>query len=167
MRPGPCLSRRVPLVRLDAVDDLLQLVGDEEGNLVVLLDLDNTLVPYEAAGPARSREADRKLAEIEDSPGIGRVVVVSNGRRAGVRGGVTQAWKPFTTRRRLGLSATDSVWVVGDQVLTDGLLAWRLGADFLFSPLREVDEPLWPAIQRRVGALVRGVLFEEAAGEDA
>lgn len=43
---------------------------------------------------------------------------------------IEQARKPFTPRRTVGHSASPLV-VVGDQYLTDGLLAARLGATFI------------------------------------
>jgi hypothetical protein len=49
--------------------------------------------------------------------------------------------------------------VVGDQVLTDGLLAWRLGGDFV-EWSDPAPMPLWPRWQRRAGALIAPLIFK-------
>ena len=55
--------------------------------------------------------------------------------------------------------------VAGDQVLTDGILAYRLGFIFLHYAPRQVGVPLGPALMRRGGELVRPVLFRRQAGD--
>lgn len=75
---------------------------------------------------------------------------------------ISRGNKPWTTRRRLGLvgDRTD-VWVVGDQVLTDGVLAWRLGGTFVLHVIDDEEEPPRQAIMRRLGRFVAGLLFRD------
>ena len=69
--------------------------------------------------------------------------------------------KPFTTRGRLGLTAAPTdVWVVGDQILTDGVLAWRLGAPFVLLALDTEMEAPRQAGMRRIGDVVARLLFQ-------
>ena len=68
--------------------------------------------------------------------------------------------KPFTTRQRLGLdSRSGDIWVVGDQILTDGVLAWRLGATFVLLALDTETEASRQAGMRRIGEALTGLLF--------
>jgi hypothetical protein len=69
--------------------------------------------------------------------------------------------KPWTTRRRLGLHSGQPVWVVGDQVLTDGILAWRLGATFVHLALDTGAEAQRQAVMRRIGGWLARMLFVE------
>lgn len=52
------------------------------------------------------------------------------------------------------------VVVIGDQILTDGLLAHRLGADFVHMP-HHGRVPWWPAAQAFAGRFLRRLLFRE------
>jgi hypothetical protein len=49
--------------------------------------------------------------------------------------------------------------VLGDQVATDGLLAWRLGFAFLHYQPERGDVPLGPRLLHRVGRLAVPLLF--------
>jgi predicted HAD superfamily phosphohydrolase YqeG len=49
--------------------------------------------------------------------------------------------------------------VVGDQVATDGVLAWRLGYSFLHYRLSRATVPLGPRIMGYLGAPLRPMLF--------
>ena len=110
----------------------------------VLVDVDNTLVPDRAPADLLrtvTAAAQRTAAEA----GVGRLLVISNAPRDRAIGAgiVWQVNKPFTRRSRLGLRRRDSVAVIGDRILVDGVLAWRLGATFLlrpWSPERSVSQ---------------------------
>jgi len=52
--------------------------------------------------------------------------------------------------------------VVGDQVATDGVLAWRLGYAFVHYTPQLPGVPLSPRLMRQVGRLVRPLLFRNA-----
>ena len=73
--------------------------------------------------------------------------------------------KPWTSRRRLGLDRSrGEVVVVGDQVLTDGVLAWRLGATFLHLVIDDEREDARQSQMRRAGRWVSGWLFTSESG---
>ncbi len=73
---------------------------------------------------------------------------------------VSRGNKPWTSRRRLGLRGSSApLVVVGDQVLTDGLLAWRLRATFLHLVIDDEGEDRRQAIMRRIGSVVLLMLF--------
>ena len=55
--------------------------------------------------------------------------------------------------------------VVGDQVLTDGLLAWRLRATFLHLVVDELSEDAQQRRMRRIGHLAAPFLFRPRAAE--
>jgi predicted HAD superfamily phosphohydrolase YqeG len=52
--------------------------------------------------------------------------------------------------------------VVGDQVATDGILAWRLGYAFVHYTAQLPDVPFGPRLMRQVGRPVRPLLFRNA-----
>jgi hypothetical protein len=64
-----------------------------------------------------------------------------------------RAKKPFFNPPKVFVRHADETLVIGDEYLTDGLLAWRFGFLFGFvsSPYRQ---PFWPSLQRLVGKLL-------------
>lgn len=52
--------------------------------------------------------------------------------------------------------------VIGDQVATDGLLAWRLGFLFLHYVHDQAAVPVGPRLMRALGRPLRRLLFREA-----
>jgi predicted HAD superfamily phosphohydrolase YqeG len=99
---------------------------------VVVVDVDDTLVPDGAPGSLVAARLEEVRTAWQACAG-GRLVVVSNGsrRRAGRHDGVVwQVNKPWTRARRLSISPNETVAVVGDRLMVDGLLARRWGADF-------------------------------------
>lgn len=131
---------------------------------VVIVDLDNTLVAYGDDDETVTETVRRFVEAVPDAaPQVERIVVLSNGRRVIEVPSTSvyrhRARKPFTP----GMADLGrSVAVVGDQPLTDGLLAWRLGAPFLHL-VRSGQEPWWPRLMRRLGTVVVDVLFLPAA----
>ena len=156
------MFRRVPIT---VVEDLAQVRTRAEatpGPLVVIFDADNTVVRQGAPFEEFAEQVNRTIDWFEALPAVTRVIVLSNGPPRGVDRMINRGNKPWTTRRRLGLVNSDSnVWVVGDQVLTDGLLAWRLGADFFHQAIAQSGEQPRQAIMRRLGRTVGRLFFEE------
>jgi hypothetical protein len=71
---------------------------------------------------------------------------------------ITTARKPWRTDYLRGLPRP--IVVVGDQPLTDGILAWRLGAIFYkYEPATPM--PLWPRLQHAAGLVLGPLLFTE------
>jgi predicted HAD superfamily phosphohydrolase YqeG len=70
---------------------------------------------------------------------------------------LASAGKPLRTAPYRGLPRPGAV--VGDQVPTDGLLAWQLGFTFLHYQPRLADVPLGPRLMHRLGRLAVPLLF--------
>ena len=128
--------------------------------------VDNTLAPQGADPDQLGRLVEAAIDRFEHDPAVGRVIVMTNGRQRGLSQVISRGNKPFTTRRRLGLDDTSGpVLVVGDQVLTDGLLAWRLRATFLHLVADEATEDAQQARMRRMGRVAGPFLFRAPDAE--
>ena len=142
------------------LDTVERLVGAGPGPSVVIFDADNTLVPQGVGLEDFRKGVTAAVDRFDHHPSVARVIVLTNGPERGVPGMIHRGNKPWTTRRRLGLgSRALHVWVVGDQVLTDGVLAWRLGATFIHLAIDEDREEARQAVMRRVGRGLRRLLF--------
>jgi predicted HAD superfamily phosphohydrolase YqeG len=158
-------SRRVAHLRINEIADLWArpLAYSE-----FIIDLENTVLSYGAtAAFDRSVVALRDL-HLELLPG--RVVLVTNSRDGGLGllarqatgfDVVERAHKPFTSRAVLARYVGRDPIVVGDQPLTDGLLAWRLRCPFVELRLHDQVEPLWPRLLRLGGAVVGRLIFTD------
>jgi predicted HAD superfamily phosphohydrolase YqeG len=154
------MFRRVALVLPADLDALERIASREAGPLTIVFDIDNTLVPQGAAEDEFRNGVLGARRRFEAIPSVDRVVMLTNGLPRGARGIIARGNKPWTTRRRLGLDARTKTWVVGDQVLTDGLLAWRLGATFCHVVIDHRAEPTRQALMRWLGRIVTPVLFD-------
>lgn len=150
---------RVPMHAASDLDEVAALVDAVGIPAVVIFDADNTLVPQGVSFDEFARGVTAAVERFRDRSGVERVVVLSNGPERGVPGMIHRGNKPWTTRRRLGLHQGEHVWVVGDQVLTDGVLAWRLGARFVHVAIDVDDEAPRQARMRRFGRRLEGLLF--------
>ncbi|WP_182482488.1 YqeG family HAD IIIA-type phosphatase [Meiothermus luteus] len=159
-----------PKALLPAVTAVTPQWLSERGLRAVLLDLDNTLVPYEAYG-----EAPRHLLEwLEGLKQAGvRVFLVSNGSPRRVRywcerlgvPGFGPAGKPWfgfrEALRRLELTARE-VAVVGDQLFTDVLGGNLVGAYTVLVPPLSSREMGYTRLVRRLERWVLRSLNPEA-----
>lgn len=109
----------------------------------LLFDVEPFVAAWRTDEPTLARGLREQLALCEGLAGLRAVHFVTNSQReprealasdAVTVGYLSRARKPFLDLRRLNLSP-DPIVVLGDQVLTDGLTAWRLGATFLQVPL--------------------------------
>ena len=154
------ISGRVPRHRVASLDEALAHLDAGRAHQVVVSDVDNTLAPQGIAGDELVALVDGAVDRIEANRNVDRVIVLTNGPDRGVPRLVSRGNKPWTTRRRLGLRRDRRpVVVIGDQVLTDGVLAWRLGATFLQLVIDDRTEDRRQARLRRLGRLVTGILF--------
>jgi len=153
------ILHRVPIHDVSSLDDVAAFVSAAGGGRVVVFDADNTLVrqgaPLDEFGAAVNSAIDRFDALIE----VDRVIVLTNGPERGVSRMISRGNKPWTTRRRLALKKATPIVVTGDQILTDGLLAWRLGATFLHLVVDEGNEAKSQAVMRRVGSVAAALFF--------
>jgi predicted HAD superfamily phosphohydrolase YqeG len=107
------------------------------------------------------------LGEIANHPGPLRDIVFATNsarrpselpRAPGLRiRYIAHAGKPLQTRpyRRLAGPCV----VVGDQIATDGVLAWRLGLTFVHYIPDDRDPPIGPRLLRALGRPLRRTLF--------
>ena len=119
----------LPRLMVDEVTDLSAELLSQRGIRLLMLDFDNTIVPYTTSQP--TEKMDRWLKEMAASPI--RLCVVSNSRKDRVKNfcagyGIpcfTKAMKPFTRGIReclahYGIAPKDAA-LVGDQIYTDTL----------------------------------------------
>ncbi len=150
---------RVPIHDVQSLEDVMALVESSDGEKVIIFDVDNTLAPQGCGLGDFAVAVNTAIDRCEACTGIGRVIALTNGPQRDVDRMVSRGNKPWTTRRRLGLRRGDPVVVVGDQVLTDGLLAWRLRASFLHLVIDDEEEDSRQARMRRIGKMVTAALF--------
>lgn len=142
------------------LDELEGMTAAAPSPIVVIFDADNTLVSQGVPVDEFKRVVTAAVDRFEALASVARVIILTNGPDRGVPGMIHRGNKPWTTRRRLSLDSTQpGVWVVGDQVLTDGVLAWRLGATFVLLAVDEQHEAPRQAIMRRIGRAVSPFFF--------
>ena len=151
---------RIPIRDVQSLDDVMAFVESTDGEKVIIFDVDNTLAPQGVPLVEFGQLVNSAIDRVEANPNIARVIALTNGPQRDVERMVSRGNKPWTTRRRLGLRGSSTpLVVVGDQVLTDGLLAWRLGATFLHLVIDDEAEERRQAIMRRIGSIVLVMLF--------
>lgn len=162
-----------PRARFQSVTAITPQWLGERGLKAVLLDLDNTLVPYKTYG-----EAPQGLVEwLQTLKEAGvQVMVVSNGSRGRVRywcerlevPGFGPAGKPWfgfrKALRRLALTPRE-VAVVGDQLFTDVLGGNLIGAyTVLVPPLSKKEMGYTRLVRKLERWVLRNPSFGLAAG---
>jgi predicted HAD superfamily phosphohydrolase YqeG len=151
---------RVPIRDVQSLDELMAFVESTDGQKVIIFDVDNTLAPQGVPLAEFGQLVNSAIDRVEANPGIARVIALTNGPQRQVARMVSRGNKLWTTRRRLGLRGSSAPpVVVGDQVLTDGLLAWRLGATFLHLVIDDETEERRQAVVRRIGSIFVVTLF--------
>jgi predicted HAD superfamily phosphohydrolase YqeG len=151
---------RVPIRDVQSLDEVMAFVESTDGQKVIIFDVDNTLAPQGVPLAEFGQLVNSAIDRVEANPSISRVIALSNGAQREVARMVSRGNKPWTTRRRLVLRGSSApLVVVGDQVLTDGLLAWRLGATFLHLVIDDETEDRRQAVMRRIGSIFVVMLF--------
>lgn len=154
------MLRRVPVYGAGSLDDVASLIDEVGSPSVVIFDADNTLVPQGVRFDEFVTAVTEAVERFRANSQVDRVLVLTNGPERGVPGIIYCGNKPWTTRRRLGLDRNgDDIWVVGDQVLTDGVLAWRLGATFVHLAIDVENEAPRQALMRRTGRRLARLMF--------
>ena len=155
---------RVPMRDVRSLDDVITLVEYINGEKFIISDVDNTLAPQGAPLEEFGAIVNSAIDRLEANRNVARVIALTNGPQRQVARIVSRGNKPWTSRRRLSLKGNRSpLVVVGDQVLTDGVLAWRLRATFLHLVLDNETEERRQAIMRRLGHIIIGMLFNRQA----
>ena len=151
---------RVPIRDVRSLDDVLAFVESTRGENVIIFDVDNTLAPQGVSLVEFGHLVNSAIDRVGANPHIARVIALTNGPQRQVDRMLSGGNKPWTTRRRLGLRGSSApLVVVGDQVLTDGLLAWRLRATFLHLVIDDQKEDRRQTLMRRTGSIVLPMLF--------
>jgi|SRR5712691_2768936 len=131
----------------------------------VVLDVQPIVLGWNPRPATSARQVEGVISSLLPAwPSVSHLLLMTNARlpiyvpaRVGMvrTSTVANARKPWKVRPVRALPSP--VVVVGDQVLTDGLLAWRLGLPFVH--WLEFDAiPLWPMVQGVIGsALVRTI----------
>jgi len=155
--------RRIQSVFVTDIDEVATLLATRPEPLIVIFDADNTLVPQGASPSEFTRRVEEAIDRFERLESVTRVIVISNGPERGSDRVISRVNKPWTSRKRLGINrgSKTPVWVVGDQVVSDGLLAWRLGAVFLHCAIDPNDDFPGQASQRRLGRLIAPLIFRK------
>jgi hypothetical protein len=130
-------------------------------DLILFVDADGTVVPQGATNDEYGSAVTAARRRLSDLSNVERVQVISNGPDRGDPDTLHRINKPWTSRRRLGVSRRDRArtWVVGDQVLSDGLLAWRVGARFIEMVIDPDKDPPAQAAMRRRGERLRPLIL--------
>jgi hypothetical protein len=134
----------------------------------LVVDVEPLVVPWDSE-PALFANAAYNFAQTVRTcvPSVTNVIYSSNSRcprSADAKSCipiVTAARKPWRTRYLQ--DEPQPVTVAGDQVLTGGLLAWRLGVCFLHWQVAR-PMPHWPRLQRWLGQLAVSFLFKDEDG---
>ena len=138
----------------------------ELGARTVVLDVEPLVAGWDTDADQLRRGVDEVVALLAEVPGLEVVGFATNSLRrlsGALSDGaffVTAARKPLLTRpyRNLPQPAV----LVGDQLATDGVLAWRLGFAFAYVRHPEHRHPWGPAMLRRIGGPLRRLLFRTA-----
>jgi predicted HAD superfamily phosphohydrolase YqeG len=157
------MLRRARLIEVPWELSVIDLLPRLSGFDVVVVDVDNTLVPDSAPASMLANRLEELRAESKRWR-IGRTLVVSNGSRSraiGSDGVIWQINKPWTRAARLNISKNETVAVIGDRLLLDGLLAWRWGAHFYLVTQRADRTTRATGAADRLTALARRWLFDE------
>jgi predicted HAD superfamily phosphohydrolase YqeG len=147
---------------------LWELVAASETSLLIV-DVEPFVLHWDSS-PTEFASGVRRIHHNVASrcPSIERVIFASNAPRLWEQISVptapsidivSRARKPWRT----SYLPADSqrITVIGDQLLTDGLLAWRLNGIFIhLQP--DPPVPWWPRLQTSLGHGLEGVLFRPA-----
>jgi len=133
----------------------------------VIFDVEPVIAAWNSSQQTLDRGIARAVGQISAIPGLTAVCFATNSARrpsalpatAGVTF-VASARKPLRTGPFLGLPRPGVV--IGDQVLTDGLLARRLGYSFLHYRPGIAGMPAGTLLLYGLGALLRPALFGPA-----
>jgi hypothetical protein len=148
--------------------ELPRLVAEHSAQTAVL-DIEPLVAPWYSSDDELDRGIDRVVEQLGQLPGLRAVCFATNSARRpshlpdvpGIRVSyVLSAGKPlhlapFALLPRPGV-------VIGDQVMTDGLLARRLGFAFLHYRHPQ-GEPIGPRVLDACGQLLRPLVFRHQA----
>lgn len=151
----------IPKAYVNAIEDIDFETLYFEGKRVLLIDLDNTLIPYDKTLPNK-----KLVVFFANLKTIGfEVVLISNNNRKRVRTFahalkvpyVSSAKKPLKCGLKKALRTTDhfyqdeAVCIIGDQLMTDVFAASRMGLDaILVNPIKKKSEKWYTKFNRNI-----------------
>ncbi len=152
--------RRVPMLRVQSLDDVAEFAAGSAQPTVLIFDADNTLAAQGAPSSQFAVVVNGVIDRFAAHPNVAQTIVISNGAERGVPRMISRGDKPWTARDRLGIIDQNAhLVVIGDQILTDGILAWRLGATYLQLVIDVRNEGRQQARMRQAGRLVSRLIF--------
>ncbi len=152
--------------RIATLADALRVV-QELGARTVVLDVEPLVASWDSGQQSLDQGIASVLAEFANVPGVVAVYFATNSARRpsasldwpGIRASyLASAYKPFRVRSYRGLPRPGVL--IGDQVLTDGLLARRLGYTFVQYTPQPGEVPRRPWLLAQGGRLARPLLFK-------
>jgi hypothetical protein len=138
----------------------------------MIFDVEPLVAPWHSSRESLDQGVARILGDVRTVPSVRTVVFATNSARCPsvVPSGngiqvryLASADKPLRIAPYQGLPRPGAV--AGDQVLTDGVLAYRLRFTFLHYTPRLTGVPLGPALMHRWGEMIRPLLFRRSAAE--
>ena len=152
--------------RVATLAEALRVVG-ELGAKTVVLDVEPLVAYWDSGQQNLDQGVASVLAEFTKVPGVAAVCFATNSARRpssnpdqpGIRAAyLASANKPFRVRSYRDLPRPGVL--IGDQVLTDGLLARRLGYTFVqYTPPEREGVPRGPWLLAQAGRLASPLLF--------
>jgi hypothetical protein len=136
----------------------------------MVFDVEPLVAPWHGSQESLDQGKARILGEVRTVPSVRVVIFATNSlRRPSAVPAchrlqaryLASAGKPLRTAPYHGLPRPGAV--AGDQLPTDGMLAYRLGFTFLHYAPELPGIPLGPGLMHRWGSLVRPVLFRRTA----
>lgn len=136
----------------------------ENGRKIILIDLDNTLIPYDQSEPS---EKHLKLFDSLHQMGF-KVVIISNNHKPRVKNFadkvnclyVYSALKPLKRGYKKALKLLNSpdkkeIISIGDQIMTDVLGSSKVGLDcLLVKPIKRKSEKWFTKINRKLENMI-------------
>lgn len=157
------LHRRAPLLLLEKPENVFKIKPIPAAFLV---DLEGTLTKF-SPSQALLLEALTHFEKAASQNGIDthRIHYVTNAKFRELASWCPEFWarihthahKPFWNPPKEYRLHGRATVVLGDQYLTDGLLAWMSG--FSFALVRQVDKPVWSRVQRSIGCILSPLFF--------
>ena len=136
----------------------------------MIFDVEPLVAPWHGGQESLDQGIAHILGEVMTAPSVHVVVFATNSARhpsaVPARDGLqvrylASAGKPLRTAPYRDLPRPGAV--AGDQLPTDGILAYRLGFTFLHYPPEQAGVPFWPGLMHRWGELVRPLVFRRSA----
>jgi len=156
-------------VRITGLSDLLAKAR-ELSLRTMIVDVEPLVAPWNSSQESLDQGIARILGEVGTVPSMRVVVFATNSARRpsavpacdGVQVRyLASAEKPLRTAPYQDLPRPGAV--AGDQLPTDGILAYRLGFTFLHYAPELAGVPFGPGLMHRWGELVRPLLFRRPA----